>query len=109
MNRARTIDLTRAMKHPARRRVLRRLHAEDRPCSSLELARESSLSASCTAYHLRVLQACRITKPVERQAVPAPAAARHRSIVSEDRWVRAHLATTHAEDEAARSEGSRPQ
>lgn len=108
MNRGRTIDLTRAMRHPARRRTLRRLHAENRPCSSLELTQDSGLSAPCMAYHLRVLQACGITKSVERQAVPDPAAARHQSVVSNDRWVGAFLVATHAEDEAAQSEGSRP-
>jgi hypothetical protein len=105
MNRARTIDLTRAMSHPARRRVLRRLHVEDRSFSPLELARESDLTVACMAYHLKVLGRCRTTKPVE----PAddPAAARHRSAVSADRWVGDHLARTRAEDEAAWPEGSR--
>ena len=100
MNRARTIDLTRALSHPARRRVLRRLHAENRPCSRVELARESGLEEHSVDYHLRVLQLCRITKPIKR-AVSTSAAA-HQSDVSKDRWVRAQLAATKAEDEAAR-------
>lgn len=95
------------MSHPARRRALRRLHTKDRPCRSLELARESGLPEPSLAYHLRVLQLCRITKPVERQTVSDPVATRHRSVVSGNRWLKDHLATTYAADEAAHLKGSR--
>lgn len=105
MNPARTIDLTRAMSHPARRRALRRLHDDDQPFNALELERKFDLPVDCVTYHLQVLGLCRTTKPAERQE-DDPTSTRHRSVVSEDRWVRDHLAVTRAEDEAAQSEGS---
>jgi predicted transcriptional regulator len=95
----RTIDLTRALSHPARRRVLRRLHAEGRPCNRVELARESGAEEHSVDYHLRVLQVCRITKPIKRAS--SASAAAHQSNVAEDRWVKAQLTATKAEDEAA--------
>ncbi|MGC1164795.1 MAG: helix-turn-helix domain-containing protein [Solirubrobacterales bacterium] len=102
MNRTRTIELTRAISHPARRRVLRTLQAEIRPCSLSELAQSSGLSVRRVDYHLRVLQQCKATKSIEGQVAPRSPAARYQSEVSEDRWVRARLAATEAEDEAFR-------
>lgn len=101
MNRTRTTELTRALGHPDRRRVLRTLHSEIRPCSLAELAHSSGLSVRRVDYHLRVLQACKVTKSIEGLATPGLPAARYRSEVSEDRWVRAKLAATQAEDEAS--------
>jgi hypothetical protein len=108
MNRARTIDLRRALSHPARRRVLRQLHDQDRPCSSVELVRGTGLPVSSMAYHLRVLQLCRVTKPIERQAALDPTVPGHQSAVSEDRWLRTQLEATKTEDEADRPGAARP-
>jgi DNA-binding transcriptional ArsR family regulator len=99
MNCARTIDLTRALSHPARRRALRRLHAEGRPCSRVELARGSGLEERSVDYHLGLLQLCRITKPIKRAASTSAAALE--SNVADDPWVRWRLTATEAEDEAA--------
>lgn len=96
----RTIDITRALRHPARRRMLRRLNAERRPCSLVELAREAGLPQREFGYHLRVLEACKVTEPVKQKAAPDSAAPRHQTDVADDRWVRAQLAATKVEDEA---------
>jgi hypothetical protein len=88
--------------------MLRRLHGQDRPCSSLELARETGLPVSSIAYHLRVLQLCRVTKPIEGQAALDPAVPGHESAVSENGWLRDQLAATKAEDEADRPGAARP-
>jgi len=101
MKRRRTIDTTRALSNPARRRMLRRLNAERRPCSPIELADEAGLPQRAAGYHLRVLEACRVTKPVKQKAASDSTAVRHQSDVADDRWVRAQLAKTKAEDETA--------
>lgn len=108
MNRARRIDLRRAISHPARRRALRRLHANDRPFSSDELARQLGLPVAGLDYHLRVLELYGATKSTEGQGGPSPTAARHQSVISDDRWIRTRLAETGFEDEAIRPGASRP-
>lgn len=100
MNRARTIDMKRALSHPARRRLLRRLHDQDRPCHSLELARETGVPLSSITYHLRVLQLCRVTRSIEDQAVVDPAVRGHELAVADARWLRGELDATKSEDKA---------
>jgi hypothetical protein len=57
-------------------------------------------------YHLSVLQLFRVTKPIEPREVGDPTAATHQSDVAGSPWVRAQLAKTKAEDDAASSQAS---
>jgi len=79
MKRRRTIDTTRALSHPVRRRMLRRLNAERRPCSSIELAREAGLQpggATVTCAYLRLAESrsrsSRKRRPIRRQLTTSP-------------------------------------
>lgn len=97
MNRLPTTELTNAISHQARRRILRALDAQSRPCSLPELAREAGLPLPSANYHLRVLQGCGAMRSTPEEN--AAGTATYESAVSEQQWLSARLAATEAEDE----------
>jgi DNA-binding transcriptional ArsR family regulator len=95
--------LEKALGHPTRRRVLRRLHAEAGSPGSLEVARALHLSLPTAAYHMRVLLLCGAARLVE--GPPGSASVSYEYQVGDHRWVAAQLAATEAEDETIARRG----
>jgi DNA-binding transcriptional ArsR family regulator len=92
-------ELPTAVSNPIRRRVLRRLRADQRPHSSIELSETLGEPLSRIAYHMKVLQNCGAARLVRCQPVGSATVRFYEPPACEDDKVVAHLAATEAGDE----------
>lgn len=91
-------DLLTALRHPLRRRILRRMDA-DEAISPRELSRQLHEPLSNVSYHVRVLVDCAAVTLVDAQ--PVRGSMQHFYCSSIDApWARQVLGISEAEDEA---------
>jgi len=86
-----------ALEHAARRGILRQLHREGRPISTVDLAADGQ-PLSAVSYHARVLRGCGLidtAKPQQARDTVRPCFV---STVCEDRGICSLLAATEASD-----------
>jgi len=88
-----TNDLFTALGHPMRRRILRKMLAEDRPISPRELAADLDEPLSALSYHVRILAECSAAKLVRTEQVRGSTQHLYRPTVKAD-WARAALKAT---------------
>jgi DNA-binding transcriptional ArsR family regulator len=96
----RRADLISAIDHPSRRRMLRTLLDGGERLSSVELARELSLSLGDASYHVRVLHCLRAVKPAGKRRVRGAIQRFYRATVENDPPIEALLDETRAFDES---------
>jgi DNA-binding transcriptional ArsR family regulator len=88
-----TNDLFTALGHPLRRRVLRKMLAEERLISPRELAADLDEPLSALSYHVRVLAECGATKLVRTKQIRGSTQHFYRATVKAD-WAHAALKAT---------------
>jgi DNA-binding transcriptional ArsR family regulator len=97
-------DIFTALGHPVRRKILRRLLAEDAAISPLELADNLSEPLSGLSYHVRVLAECGAIKLVRTRQIRGSTQHFYRASVKAD-WARSALATTKERRKKGRARG----
>jgi len=88
-----TNDLFTALGHPLRRRVLRKMLAEERLISPRELAADLDEPLSALSYHVRVLAECGAAKLVRTKQIRGSTQHFYRATVKAD-WARSALKAT---------------
>ncbi|MBS1879125.1 MAG: helix-turn-helix transcriptional regulator [Actinobacteria bacterium] len=91
-------DLLIALRHPLRRRILRRMD-DERPISPRELSHQLQVPLSNVSYHVRVLVDCAAVTLVGTQPVRGSMKHFYRSAIDAP-WARQVLGISEAEDEA---------
>jgi DNA-binding transcriptional ArsR family regulator len=87
-----------ALEHPARRRILRRLHRNEEAQTPIDLAARERQPLSSISYHARVLTSCGLVSSASTRHVRGNAQPCLVSTVREDRRVCSLLAATEASD-----------
>jgi DNA-binding transcriptional ArsR family regulator len=97
-------DLFTALGHPVRRKILRKLLAEDGEVSPLELADNLAEPLSGLSYHVRVLAECGAIRLVRTKQIRGSTQHFYRASVKAE-WARSALATTKERPKKDRSRG----
>jgi DNA-binding transcriptional ArsR family regulator len=90
-------DLLTALRHPLRRRILRRMDTDD-AISPRELSRQLEEPLSNVSYHVRVLVDCAAVTLVDTQPVRGSMQHFYRNAINAP-WARQVLGISEAEDE----------
>ena len=99
-------DLLTALRHPLRRRILRRMD-EDEAISPRELSRQLEEPLSNVSYHVRVLVDCSAVTLVDTQPVRGSMQHFYCSSIATP-WARQVLGISEADDEAQGEEPDGP-
>lgn len=97
--------LLRALDHPLRREVLRRMHGSREPQSAKGLSKSINAPATTISYHLKVLSGLNVIKLVSERQVRAVLEKGFVSLVAEHEQVNSILADTRPCDEGIRLSG----